>query len=424
MRDPGHRKKIHRDIFYFCLLGISFFLPVFGRIVPPFIVLLFLNWIAEAPFRKNFRLVFTEKHRFFLFSFSFLYLLYLIGMAYSSNMRYGWEDLEIKLSLLVFPLVFSTIEKGVITKKQMFIVLDFFVIGCIIGTIILLGHSWYIDKWDHKDHAYYYDNLSWFFHSTYLSMYLVFAIAIIIWNIIFRGHMTRPFYKIFLISLSIYFLVIIILLSSKAGILSLALVIFFFSVLLIIKKKNWITGIIFLVTSLLILYMGMQFFPYVSGRITTATKRISEESAVKNETTESTAERILIWKSGCEIIQEHLVFGIGTGDVKDALMVKYNKNNIGPAFEKKLNAHNQYIQTCISIGIVGFFFLVCMMLLPMIPAIRQEQYLYVIFLTIFSLNMVFESMLEIQAGVVFYAFFNVFFFWTMEKEPKDNILTG
>ena len=67
MSETGKRKMIHRNIFYFCLLGISFFLPVFGRMVPPFIVLMFLNWLVEAPFRKNFRLVFIEKERFFLF---------------------------------------------------------------------------------------------------------------------------------------------------------------------------------------------------------------------------------------------------------------------------------------------------------------------------------------------------------------------
>jgi O-antigen ligase len=423
MKEPGTRSRIHRTIFYFCLLGISFFLPVFGRLVPPFIVLMFLNWLVEARFWNNFRLVFQERDRFFLFSFSFLYILYLIGMAYSDNMKYGREDLEIKLSLLVFPLMFSTMDKGILTKRDGMRVLDFFLIGCVTGTLLLLAHSWYNERWNHMEHAFYYGNLSWFFHSTYLSMYLVFSIAIITWGISFSGHLIRPIYKIFLISLSIYFLVVIILLSSKAGLLGLALLIFFFSVLLIVKKKNWITGIVFLVTSLLTLYLVLQFFPYASGRISTATKSFSEESSARNEKKESTAERIMIWKSGMEIIREHPLFGIGTGDVKDALMIKYNKNDIKPALEKKLNAHNQYIQTTISVGILGFLLLAGMIFLPIFPAIRYEQYLYVIFLLIFALNMVFESMLEIQAGVVYYAFFNTFLFWTMKWKDPDAELS-
>ena len=331
-------------------------------------------------------------------------------MTYSNDQKYGWEDMEFKLSLMIFPLIFSTLDKGTLTKKEGFNILNFFLIGCVAGTLLLLGHSWYKQTWNHLDHAFYYGNLSWFFHSTYLSMYLAFSVAIITWKIIIGEVRIRPLFKILLILLAIYFLILIILLSSKAGLLSLVLVMVFFSALLIIKKKNWITGFIFLVTSLLILYLGLQFFPYASGRILAAGKSLSGNSAMKSDNAESTAERIQIWKSGLEIIREHPFFGTGTGDVKDELLLKYNENNIKPAFEKKLNAHNQYIQTCISVGIIGFLLLVGMMFLPIFPAIRQEQYLYVVFLLIFALNMAFESMLEIQAGVVFYAFFNAFFF--------------
>jgi len=424
MKEPVTRTRIHRNIFYFCLLGISFFLPVFGRLVPPFIVLLFLNWLVEASYRRTFRLVFIEKERFLLFSFSFLYLLYLVGLAWSNNMKYGWEDLGIKLSLLVFPLIFSTLDKGVFMKKEGMNILDFFVIGCVTGTLLLLGHSFYNERWNHLDHAFYYGNLSWFFHSTYISMYLVFAVSMIAWKIIFKGAFIRPFYKISLILLSIYFLVLIILLSSKAGLMSLSLVLVFFSLLVIIKKKNWLTGIIILVTSFLILYLGLQFFPYANGRISTATKSLSDESSLKNEKSESTAERMMIWKSGLEIIHEHLFFGTGTGDVKDALLQKYGKNHIKPALEKQLNAHNQYIQTCISLGIIGFLILACMLILPLFNAIRNEQYLYVIYLLIFALNMIFESMLEVQAGVVYYAFFNTFFFWMMTRKEPDVEFAG
>jgi O-antigen ligase len=418
MRESGHRKRIHHDIFYFCLLGISFFLPVFGKLVPPFIVLMFLNWLIEAPFRNNFKLILKEKPRFLLFSFSFLYFLYMACMVYSSNMKYGREDLEIKLSMLVFPLVFSTMDMGSLSKKERFHILNFFVIGCITGTMLLLGHSWYNKTWNHLDNAFYYGKLAWFFHSTYLSMYLSFSVAIIAWYIIFGEARIKPFQKIFLIWLCIYFMIFIILLSSKAGLLSLALVMIFFSVFLIIKKKNWITGIVFLVTSLLTLYLGLQFFPYANSRISSAGRSVSGEVEAKGDNPESTAERIQIWKSGIEIIRMHPVFGVGTGDVKDELLLKYNEHKIQLAIEMKLNAHNQYIQTYIATGILGFLLLVGMLILPIIPAIRREHFVYVIFLLIFVLNINFESMLEVQAGVVFYAFFNAFFFWTGSKPDQ------
>ena len=65
-----------------------------------------------------------------------------------------------------------------------------------------------------------------------------------------------------------------------------------------------------------------------------------------------------------------------------------------------------------------------MLILPLFNAIRNEQYLYVIYLLIFALNMIFESMLEVQAGVVYYAFFNTFFFWMMTRKEPDVEFAG
>jgi O-antigen ligase len=415
MKELGRGKRIHNNIFYICLLGIAFFLPVYGRLVPPFIVIMVVNWLVDAPFIRNFKRLFSEKQRLYLFSFSFLYLLYLLCMSYSSNIKYGLDDLEIKLSMLVFPLVFSTMDKDALPRERGYHILTAYVAGCLTGTLILLAHSWYIETWDHLQDAFYYGKLSWFFHSTYLSMYLAFSIAIITWYIIF-GNIRYPFTKILLICLCIFFLIFIVLLSSKAGILSLALVMVLFSSFPYLRKRNWIISLVFLVTSFLLLYLGLQFFPYASLRITSAGKSISEKEHITGDNKESTAERLQIWKSAYEIIRDHPILGIGTGDVKDELMAKYKERNILVALERKLNAHNQYIQTYLATGLLGFLMLLGMLFLPIIPAFRNEHYLYIVFLLIFLLNFAFESMLEVQAGVVFYAFFNAFFFWRREGD--------
>jgi O-antigen ligase len=419
MKDPVSRKSIHRNIYYFCFLGISFFLPVFGKLVPPFIILLFLNWIVDAPYLKTFRLVFRERQRFLLLSFSFIYLVYLIGLFYSQNMKYAREDLEIKLSLLIFPVIFSTLEAGIPSRKETGRILNFFVIGSVLGTLFLLGHSWYNETWRHMDHAFYYSNLSWFFHPTYLSMYLAFSVAIIAWKITFAPERIRPLFKILMIILTIYFFILIILLSSKAGLISLSFVLVFFSALFIVRKKNWITGLVMLITSMLMLYMGLQYFPFVTDRISSAEKTLAASTPINSDSRGSTAERLMVWKSGIEIIMEHPIFGIGTGDVKDELLSRYDRNKILPALNKRLNAHCQYIQTFISIGIAGFLLLLGMIILPLAVAFRRQQYLYVIFLLIFAVNIAFESMFETQAGVVFYSFFNIVFFITRNNDPVD-----
>ena len=55
---------------------------------------------------------------------------------------------------------------------------------------------------------------------------------------------------------------------------------------------------------------------------------------------------------------------------------------------------------------------------PAMLAWRSNQFLYVVFVIIFSVNILVESMLEVQAGVVFYAFFNAFLFTAIPARIK------
>jgi len=103
---------------------------------------------------------------------------------------------------------------------------------------------------------------------------------------------------------------------------------------------------------------------------------------------------------------------VGTGDVEDALVKKYQEKGISMAAEQRLNAHNQYIQTYLAIGLPGFLILALMLFLPAWQAFRRYNLVYFLFLSIMAFNFIFESMLEAQSGVVFYAFFNVFLFAT------------
>jgi len=131
---------------------------------------------------------------------------------------------------------------------------------------------------------------------------------------------------------------------------------------------------------------------------------------ISANTSDGTSERILIWKTSFEIIRENFLFGVGTGDIKDELMRKYNEKKMTTAYNLKLNAHNQYLQSFIATGFLGFIIFLSSLILPAIIAIRQKNIIYLMFIFLVAFNFLFESMLEVQAGVVFYAFFNSLLF--------------
>ena len=132
----------------------------------------------------------------------------------------------------------------------------------------------------------------------------------------------------------------------------------------------------------------------------------NKNEVIDKQTTESTSVRVLIWGVATEIIKNNFLFGVGTGDVKDVLLEKYKENGMTGAYNEKLNAHNQFLQTFVALGLPGIILLLSSFIFPFILAIRKRNYIYISFLTIVFVNFLTESMLETIAGVMFYAFFN------------------
>ena len=144
---------------------------------------------------------------------------------------------------------------------------------------------------------------------------------------------------------------------------------------------------------------------------------MTSSKTIQTEPDDGTVARMEIWKISIGLIKQHFMFGVGTGDVKDVFMKAYQQQNLYSIFKKKLNAHNQYLQTFVTLGVFGFSLLVAFLLIPVYRSLRKGDYLYTLFLLIFAINILVESMLETQAGVVFYAFFNAFLF---SKSAANN----
>jgi O-antigen ligase len=99
------------------------------------------------------------------------------------------------------------------------------------------------------------------------------------------------------------------------------------------------------------------------------------------------------------------MLGYGTGDVNDVLQSMYKGEKESEIREKKLNAHNQFLQTTLAVGLVGFMFLILPYLLLIKESLKKWDYIPLIFVFIILFNLLFESMYETQAGIVFIAFF-------------------
>ena len=414
------RKKVHEQIFIGCSMGLAFFMPVYQRILPSIIFLMIINWIIEGGITRI-PGIFKEKNRTLTFSFIGFYILYLVGMLYSKNMRYGFFDLQVKLSLLIFPIIFATIDKGFPLQKLTTNVYKALVAGCLTGTLILLGIATISFINSHDLHVFFYIGFSKFIHPSYLSMYLNLAVGILAYYLFNKKQKLSSGSRVLFLILAIYFSIMIGLLSSKAGIFSLLLLSLMITIYLVkVNKQVWI-GLVFIIVVIALFYTGYNLLPNIAGRFKKAESALKVQNNNSPENMESNSERLVVWKAGIKVIQEHPVFGVGTGDVKDALLSEYQKENNLLVYNLRLNAHNQYIQTQIALGIPGILLLVFFLVLPGWLSFRNKQYLYFSFLAVFAFNILVESMLEVQAGVIYYAFFNSLFFFVLASSKVNSL---
>ena len=402
----------HRYAYILFLLGLAFFLPVNNRMSSIFLGLMVINWVVEFRFIAKVKRIILSRHRFHLLLFITFYLLYLIGLLYSSNMNYGRFDIEVKLSLAVIPLMFSTMDVRVFQQAKPLILLRLYVYGCLFGVLFCLVRAFIRYGESGDPGVFYYMQFSYLHHTGYFAMFLNFALILLmlyVWN----KHAVIPKWEQWLIPvLMVLFTITIVLLASKMGMITLVMIFTVCILLMLFHRAP--AGMIGRPAMLLVLLLLLVFAsPFTMERLTYSTKVVQSMDSLETTKNESTTDRLLVWRSSWNIIKAHPWFGVGTGDVKDALLEDYEKHGITSAFNLNMDAHNQYLQTMIALGIPGILTLVLMLLLPAIAALRRQDYLYLLFLILFSMNLLIESMFENQAGVVFYAFLNGLLFWNL-----------
>lgn len=395
------------------VIAIAFCIPLHQRIVPVLIALLLITWCIEGNFMTKLR---NMKRNWLALLPAALYIFYLFGMLYSDNIVFGWRDLETKLSLFLFPVLLSSTADY--SSRQVRKVLYWFVAGCIIGCFACFGwalYQFFLERYHVSTglvkHAYintdffFGSRLSPFLHPSYFAMYLCFAMVLLVRELLLsREAGVKKKYFIFFIIL--LFSVLIFLLASKLGMILLVLIWLAAAGWIIVKRKKVATGLIAIVLFTAGFVMLYKFSAIVASRIdyTIAALRATE---VDKASTESSTVRRLIWKQARVIIAENPI-GVGTGDSKDALLAKYKEEGLTGAYEKNLNAHNQFFQTAVAIGWPGLIVLIASMVGLAVKALRTGDPDGWALAAILIFSFITEAMLETQAGVIFFSFFVVF----------------
>lgn len=387
--------KKNNDILFNYLPVLFAFLMPFGLNLSVVIILWFVtSWfkVDKAYFLNGL------KNKWFLTLVGFL-VLHIISALLSDNKNESLHAIEVKLGFLAFPYFFFLFRIEDFTIKKM---LTAFVSGCFFALMACLGRAGWLYLSEGENY-FYYNKFSYFMHAGYFSMYMLFAIVVLfmVYPVWFGGDKWLNLIRYFFIAA---FVVGVFLCASKIGIIAFLIVgllipLVKFKDVLSIKRVG--IALIFLTALVVLLY---NVLPTPFERLTNAFKTVSSGNIDKTSG-ESTAVRMLIWGESVEIIKEHFMFGVGVGDANDVLQARYKEQGLTGALAHNLNTHNQYFQTFIGLGVIGFVILLISTLGAMIYGLMKRNIILVLFCVIIILNFLVESMLQTQAGNLFYGCF-------------------
>lgn len=359
--------------------------------------------------KQSFKNVLNNKWSYVFFAFL---ILYVILSLFSENKKDAVFETERKLIFLAFPILLFSSHKLALHYKKIFLA---FIAGCVVTLVLCLLRATFL-YFSEGINAFFYSDFNYFMHPSYFAMYLTFALFIfILFGKQWLGHIKHYFVKIGIVSTLL--IIGIFLCASKSGILVAALMLPL-TLMIVLYNKGHKKGILALVLSIAILIpVTYVLFPVPYNRIRSAFEVTNSVQNINKSETDGTAVRILIWGETIDLIKVNFLFGVTPGDVNDALNKAYTKHELTGALEKKLNTHNEYLQTFLATGVIGFVLLCFMTLGVSVISIIQKNYLLTLLGILSTLNFLVESMLESQSG---FTFFGLFLCLMLQYNPSKS----
>jgi O-antigen ligase len=397
---------------YYLTLFFAFSFAVFPDNMPAIIVLLVFSLVIQTILIGKFKIQYNIP----LFLLLGFYLLNLLGIFWSTDTLDARYSLETKLPMVLFPILFI-FYRDFLTKNLIKILL-LFITGCTVSSVICLSVAFWesisfisgnmvfnpIDplhaSWAYGGSHFMYINLSLFLHPTYFAAYLLFSVCACIF-LLRKKILPQKFLNRYLYVSIFLFLIMIYLLSSKSGLICTMLVLIFNAMVQIKQHGRILNKILILAGSFVLILLALQ-----NPRFSSIREVIKNPNIVKNyATTGSVISRVHIWKVGIDIISQNFLTGVGIGDTEDELARKYKTYNYQELYRQKANAHSQFFETFIELGLIGFLLLMALLIYPIKQSRDKGNYLFLFFLFILSFNFLFESMLSKISGAIFFGFF-------------------
>lgn len=317
--------------------------------------------------------------------------IYAVSLLYTDNIPKGLTSLERHLTFVIMALVFLFSDLTYMRKPHVVFALYAMSAALIVRFFVFFVLAVKGFFFVHHDIQLIIDSHFDPMHHSYLSMYILLSIAFLYSRLV----VARTWRKVCSLVLAIIILAAyIFFIQARMGFLILtAFLLFAIAHQILVYRR-------FLAIAIVLLFLGAAVFamvksaPLMTQRFTNISHLILDSRHSDN--------RYSIMKANVSVMKRNPFWGVGAGDVVDQLSEEYKKEVPNGEI---LSPHNQFIDTLLATGVIGLFILLIMLVLPLIQAIRDKNYLQLVFVVIIIACAFTESILERQMGMYFFCFF-------------------
>jgi O-antigen ligase len=411
-KQTGGLTDAYRDPYFifFCLAVIAF--PLSSWVLYSTVVALLLYWIWKKGYHQLWTGIKKRQLAQFLIA---LAVMEGIGFLYTERTQEGLKYLE----KIAFTMPMTLMFAGTLsfTEKRRNVALY-----CLTGIFTLLMVICYVQAVRVTGHFYPHQDAETFQyangfsramytqiigapHPGYLSITLLVIVAFLLLQVLDR-HVETTVGVVATVAAILFSIMTLIILSSKVHIALLALMLVFFVLRQLLRVSGRTVKIVTLgagaAITLLVAYVII-----TNGQI---------QYRFVNEMPLSLQQKKQQWTAALTVWQEHPWTGVGLGDRQAELDNAYTRLGFVENLER--NSHNQFLDLLVSFGIVGFAWLLVVMISWFVRSIRQKDVCFFLFNVVFFASCITESVLHRYFGVSLFILFSIIF--TFKTENADQ----
>jgi len=385
-----------------CLFFLSLLYSIFMLSVSMFMMsILALCDISIRPLRIQLRPGFWNKCQEWInkptwWIISVPFLVVLFGGLYSQDSEFWLSRLRLKVPFLLLPLAWYAMPS--ITRET------YFKMYCLLAGLLFLSSLEVM--WDIITN---YEQILFRLQrghvidtpGNHIRFSLLIAIACISSFILYK----RRFYwldskeRSIYLFLSIYFFAFAHILAVRSGLVALYLSILIFLILSFLVHRRW-QIVLFLSMLAATPFLAYQSVPSFKNKVQYMIEDVSRYRLQKWNAY-SDSERLLSLHAGLEIASNHLLFGIGPGDLRQAMKeyfeTNYDKNTY-------ILPHNQWISILAASGLVGLLLFIVSFFYPILHMGHYREPFFLAINAIIFFSLFAENTFESSMGVAIYIF--------------------